>query len=137
MKRMILLLMTTFLTFTALHAQKPEVITKSKPGWHKIGDAKVDFSTDKDKFILLGKDRFKALKIKVNKAPVHIENMQVEFEGGATEDISLASEFKTGGQSRVIDLKNKDKEIKNVSFVYRTVAGSGTKKAEVELWGLK
>ena len=137
MKRMILFLMSTFLTFTAIQAQKPEVITKNKPGWNKIGDAKVDFSTDKDKFVLLGKDQFKALKIKVNKAPVHIENMQVEFEGGATEDISLASEFKTGGESREIDLKNKDKEIKNVTFVYRTVAGSGTKKAEVELWGLK
>lgn len=137
MKRMILFLMTAFLTVTALKAQKPEVITKNKPGWYKIGDAKVDFSTDKDKFILLGKDQFKALKIKVKDAPVHIENMQVQFEGGVTEDISLASEFKTGGESREIDLKNKDKEIKNVTFVYRTVTGSGTKKSEVELWGLK
>lgn len=137
MKRMILFLMTTFLTFTAIQAQKPEVITKNKPGWNKIGDAKVDFSTDKDKFVLLGKDQFKALKIKVKDAPVHIENMQVQFEGGVTEDISLASELKTGGESREIDLKNKDKEIKNVTFVYRTVTGSGTKKSEVELWGLK
>lgn len=137
MKRMILFLMTTFLTFTAIQAQKPEVITKNKPGWNKIGDAKVDFSTDKDKFVLIGKDQFKALKIKVKDAPVHIENMQVQFEGGVTEDISLASELKTGGESREIDLKNKDKEIKNVTFVYRTVTGSGTKKSEVELWGLK
>jgi len=137
MKRMILFLMTTFLTVTVLHAQKPEVITKNKPGWNKIGDAKVDFSTDKDKFVLLGKDQFKALKIKVKDAPVHIENMQVQFEGGVTEDISLASELKTGAESREIDLKNKDKEIKNVTFVYRTVTGSGTKKSEVELWGLK
>jgi hypothetical protein len=137
MKRMILFLMSTFLTFTAIQAQKPEVITKNKPGWNKIGDAKVDFSTDKDKFVLLGKDQFKALKIKVKDAPVHIENMQVQFEGGVTEDISLASELKTGGESREIDLKNKDKEIKNVTFVYRTVTGSGTKKSEVELWGLK
>jgi dipeptidyl aminopeptidase/acylaminoacyl peptidase len=129
--------MTTFLTFTALHAQKPEVITKNKPGWNKIGDAKVDFSTDKDKFVLLGKDQFKALKIKAKDAPVHIENMQVQYEGGVTEDISLASELKTGAESREIDLKNKDKEIKNVTFVYRTVTGSGTKKSEVELWGLK
>lgn len=137
MKRMILFLMTTFLTFTALHAQKPEVITKSKPGWNKIGDAKVDFSTDKDKFILIGKDKFKSLKIKVKDAPVHIENMQVAYEGGTTEDIALASELKTGEESRVIELKNKDHEIKNVTFVYRTVTGSGTSKAEVELWGLK
>ena len=129
--------MTTFLTFTALHAQKPEVITKNKPGWNKIGDAKVDFSTDKDKFILIGKDKFKSLKVKVKDAPVHIENMQVAYEGGTTEDIALASELKTGEESRVIELKNKDHEIKNVTFVYRTVTGSGTSKAEVELWGLK
>lgn len=137
MKRMILFLMTTFITVTALHAQKPEVITSSKPGWHKIGDAKVDFSTEKDKFILIGKDKFKSLKIKANKAPVLIENMQIAYEGGVTEDISLASQLKTGEESRIVELKNYDRQIKNVTFVYRTLTGSGTAKAEVELWGLK
>jgi hypothetical protein len=137
MKRMILFLMTTFLTVTLLHAQKPEVITKDKAGWNKIGDAKVDFSTDKDKFILIGKDKFKSLKIKVKDAPVNIETMQVEYEGGEKEDIALASELKTGSESRVIDLKNSTTSIKNVTFVYRTVSGSGTSKAEIELWGMK
>ncbi|WP_133054778.1 hypothetical protein [Niastella populi] len=137
MKRMILFLMTTFLTVTFLHAQKPEVIIKDKAGWNKIGDAKVDFSNDKDKFILLWKDKFKMLQIRVKDAPVHIETMSVEYEGGTKEDISLASELKSGSASREIELKNPDKEINNVTFVYRTVSGSGTSKAEVELWGMK
>ncbi|OQP53524.1 hypothetical protein A4R26_05955 [Niastella populi] len=129
--------MTTFLTVTFLHAQKPEVIIKDKAGWNKIGDAKVDFSNDKDKFILLWKDKFKMLQIRVKDAPVHIETMSVEYEGGTKEDISLASELKSGSASREIELKNPDKEINNVTFVYRTVSGSGTSKAEVELWGMK
>jgi hypothetical protein len=137
MKRMILFLMTTFLTITFVHAQKPEVITKNKAGWSKIGDAKVDFSNDKDKFILIGKDKFKSLQVKVKDAPVHIEAMSVEYEGGTKEDIALATELKTGDESRVIELKNPNSSIKNVTFVYRTVAGSGTSKAEIELWGMK
>lgn len=137
MKRMILFLMTTFLTVTLLHAQKPEVIIKDKAGWNKIGDAKVDFSNDKDKFILIGKDKFKSLQVKVKDAPVHIETMTVEYEGGTTEEIALASELKSGSASREIELKNPNTSIKNVTFVYRTVPGSGTSKAEVELWGMK
>lgn len=136
MKKIILFLLTTILTTSLLQAQKPEVITKNKAGWHKIGDAKVDFKTDKDKFILLGKDRFKSLQVKAKDAPIHIESMQVEYEGDIKEDIALSSQLKTGSKSRVIALKNSNAEIKNVSFVYHTYAGSG-KKAEIELWGLK
>ena len=137
MKRIVLLVVATFLTFSFVNAQKPEVITKDKAGWHKIGDAKVDFKTDKDKFIIIGKDRYKALQVKVKDAPVHMESMQVAYEGGGTEDISLKTQYKPGGESRTIDLKNGSAEIKNVTFVYHTVNTTADKKAEIELWGLK
>lgn len=136
MKRIILFLLSTILTVNLLQAQKPEVITKKKAGWQKIGDANVDFKTDKDKFILIGKDRFKSLQVKAKDAPIHIESMQVEYEGDVKEDIALGSKLNTGARSRIIKLKNSKAEIKNVTFVYHTFAGSGT-KAEIELWGLK
>lgn len=135
MKRVLLLLLSV-LSVSMLYAQKPEVITK-KEGWHKIGDAKVDFKSDKDKFILIGRDKYKSLQIKVTDAPVHIEQMTVEFEGDIREDISLRSDIAAGGASKVIDLKNKNVEIKNVTFVYHTVSSAEDKKAEVELWGFK
>lgn len=137
MKKALFLLLSTIFTVTMLQAQKPAIITKKKAGWQKIGDAKVDFKADKDKFVIIGADKFKSLQLKVKDAPVHIEEMLVEFEGNVTENISLKSEFKTGEKSRVIDLKNKDAEIKNVSFVYHTVPGSTEKRAKIELWGLK
>lgn len=137
MKRMILLLITTFLTAGLTQAQKPEVITKNKAGWQKIGNAKVDFKTDNDKFILIGKDKFKSLQVKAKDAAVLIESMQVEYEGDIKEEIALSSELKAGAKSRIIKLKNSSKGIKNVSFVYRTVPSSSTTKAEIELWGLK
>ncbi|AEW00425.1 hypothetical protein A4D02_24160 [Niastella koreensis] len=137
MKRIVLLLAVTFFTFTLVHAQKPEVITNNKAGWHKIGKASVDFKTDKDKFIIIGKDRYKALQVKVKDAPVHMESMQVAYEGGGTEDVALKTQFKPGGESRTIELKNGSAEIKNVTFVYHTVNNASNEKAEIELWGLK
>jgi len=136
MKRTILLLISMFLTVSVMQAQKPEVITKNKAGWHKIGDAKVDFKSDKDKFILIGKTKYKTLQLKVKDAPVHIESMQIEYEGDVKEEIALGSELKTGAESRKIELKYPDSEIRNVTFVYHTV-NAGSSKAEIELWGYK
>ena len=137
MKRVLLLVAVTFFTFTMVHAQKPEVITNNKPGWHKIGDANVDFKTDKDKFIILGKDRYKELQVRVKDAPVHMESMQIAYEGGGVEDVALKTQFKPGGESRKIELKHGSAEIKNVTFVYHTVSNAKNEKAEIELWGLK
>jgi len=137
MKKMLLVTFSLMLIVNILHAQKPEVITNKKPGWHKIGDANVDFKSDKDKFIILGADRFKALQVKVTDAPVHMESMQIEYEGGQKEDVPLRENYKTGMKSRVINLKNNSAELKNVTFVYHTVPNSKNTKAHIELWGLK
>jgi hypothetical protein len=137
MKKTLLILLVTFLTVGVLHAQKPEVVTNNKAGWHKIGDANVNFKTDKDQFIILGKDRFKAIQLKVDDSPVRVEDMQVFYEGGAKEDVSLRSDFKPGSESRVIDLKNGSSELKKVVFIYKTVPNATADKAHIELWGLK
>jgi hypothetical protein len=137
MKRLVLLMISTFLTFSLVHAQKPEVITNNKAGWHKIGDAKVDFKTDKDKFVIIGKDRYKSLQVKVKDAAVHMESMQISYEGGGTEDVALNTQYKPGAESKTIELRNGSAEIKNVTFVYHTVSNGTNPKAEIELWGLK
>lgn len=137
MKRMLLLLLSTFITMSVLKAQKPEVITSNKPGWHKIGDAKVDFKSDKDKFVLIGRDKFKSLQLKVKDAPVHIESMTVEYEGNTKQDIDLKSAYKPDTESKVIELAHSNSQIRNVTFFYHTVPNSNSKKAEIELWGMK
>ncbi|HEY8898601.1 MAG TPA: hypothetical protein VIM79_27420 [Niastella sp.] len=137
MKRMLLFLISSFLTVSVLQAQKPEVITNNKAGWHKIGDAKVDFKADKDKFVLIGKDKFKSLQLKVKDAPVHIESMTVEYEGNTKQDIDLKSAYQPDTESKVIELNHSNSQIRNVTFFYHTVPNTSSKKAEIELWGLK
>jgi hypothetical protein len=137
MKKTILFLFASILTVSVLNAQKPEVVTSNKPGWHKIGDANVNFKTDKDEFLVMGKDRFKSIQLKVTDAPVHVEDMQVFYDGGGKEDIALRADFSAGSESRVIELKNGSAQIKKVVFVYRTAPNAQVDKAHIELWGLK
>jgi hypothetical protein len=137
MKKTILILLATFFCAVMVHAQKPEVVTNNKPGWHKIGDANVNFKTDKDEFVVIGKDRFKSIRLKVTDAPVHLEDLQVFYEGGGKEDVPLKEDFSAGSESRVIPLKNNSAEINKVTFIYRTQPNKKVDKAHIELWGLK
>jgi hypothetical protein len=117
-------------------AQKPAVVTSDKPGWHKIGETTADLKSERDEIIVLGKDRFKSLKVIVTDQPISFTSMVIYYEGGTTEDVSLNSEMKAGKEPRVIDLKG-DKEISKVSFMYKTVANAQNSKSHIELWGLK
>jgi len=117
-------------------AQKPAVISSDKAGWHKIGETTVNMKSEKDEIYVMGKDQFKSLKVIVTDAPIYLSSMVVYYEGGATEDATLSADLKPGAETRVIDLKG-TKELKKVTFVYKTAANARNEKAHVELWGLK
>ena len=137
MKKTLFILAAVFVSLSSLRAQKVEVVTNNKPGWHKIGETNVDFKTDKDVVKVWGADKFKALQIKAVDAPVHIENMQVVYENGEPEDIPIRYDFKKGTESRAIDLKGYERKIKEINFVYRTVPNAKDEKAHIEIYGLK
>lgn len=137
MKKALFFILATVFSMSLLHAQQPVVITDKDAGWHKIGDAKVDFKTDKDKFIIIGADRFKSVKVKAFDAPVRIDEMQIQYEGGAKESVTVGTELNPGDESKVIPLKNNSAELKKVVFVYKTTSNAGAEKARVELWGMK
>jgi hypothetical protein len=137
MKKTLFVLLATVFSVSLLQAQQPVVVTNKHAGWHKIGDAKVDFKSDKDKFIIIGADRFKSVKVKVMDAPVRIDDMEIQYEGGKKESVSFRTALKPGHESKVIALKNHSAELRNVEFVYHTIPNSHAEKATIELWGMK
>ncbi|HEY9046422.1 MAG TPA: hypothetical protein VIN08_11025 [Ohtaekwangia sp.] len=128
-----------FLAFAAHYvmAQDPGIVTSDKPGWHKIGEVKANFKQENESIIVMGADKFKSIKLKVTDAPINIESVMVYYESGATEELSVRNELKAGSETRVIDLKNKDQDLKKVVFNYRTLPNRKDEKAHVELYGLK
>src|SRR5437868_13806 len=138
MKKILLIIMLAVspaLFINTAYAQKPAVVTSDKAGWHKIGEVTADFKTDRDEITVMGADKFKALKLKVTDAPIHISDMKVYYEGAAgTEDIAVKNNFQAGGESSVINLKS-TASIKKVTFMYHSLPNAKNDKAHLELWG--
>jgi hypothetical protein len=121
----------------AAFAQKPAVVTDNDPGWHKIGEITASFKMDNESIIVYGRDEFTKLKLKVTDAPIHIDRVQVVFEEGGTQDLSVATPLQAGGETRVLDLTGTNKEIEKVVFTYKTVDSYKGDRATVELYGFK
>ncbi len=137
MKKLIVMLAFVSGTISTAVAQKPAVVMTEKPGWHKIGEVTADFKVDKDEIAVLGADRFKEIKLKATDAAINIYDLQVYYEDGHMEDISVKQDLKKGQETRAITLKDGSQELKKVTVIYKTVANSKEQKAHVELWGMK
>src|SRR3954466_12926928 len=90
-------------------AQKPGVVTSDKAGWHKIAETTADFGKEKDEILVVGRDSYKALKLKETDAPIHIYNMAVVYgRNGGKEAIAsteVPGDLMAAGESKVIHLK--------------------------------
>jgi hypothetical protein len=137
MKKTMFLLAAVIISYTSLKAQKVEVVTNNKPGWHKIGETTVDFKVDKDVVKVWGADSFKSIRLKTTDAPVHIASVSVVYQDGEPDNIEVRNDFKAGQESRAIDLQGKERRLKEVDLVYRTIPNWKGDKAHIELWGLK
>jgi hypothetical protein len=79
--------------------------------------------------------RFRAVKIRVRNAPIYMNDLKVIYANGAPDDLQLRANIRAGGESRAIDLRGRDRAIREVQLVYRskpTFKGLAT----VEVWGL-
>ncbi len=139
----LLILLTIIASYGTVAAQKKGkgekkvvAVTSDKKGWHKIGEMTASFAKERDVMVVVGADKFAAIQIKVTNADINISDIEVFYENGSQEDIKVRSEIKNGGESRVIDLTGGERNLKKITFVYKTVGGSAD-KAQLEVWGLK
>ncbi|MEO8150968.1 MAG: hypothetical protein ABI723_25265 [Bacteroidia bacterium] len=137
-KTLIIILLAIAGSYGIASAQTPKVIMNDKTGWHKIGETTVNFKTEKDVITVLGADRFASIKFKVTDAAIHLVSLEIFFENGDTQPVTINSAINANGESRVIDLINgSERSIKKIEFMYKTVPNSRDEKAHVEIWGLK
>lgn len=127
------LMVASFVSF----GQKPAVVADSDPGWHRIAGLEADFGKGNESVHIMGNDEFQALKIRVEDAPIHIERMQIFYESGDMEDVDVKSAMAVGETSKVFQLKHAGRDISKIAFTYNTVGNEKSKKAELEIYGLK
>jgi hypothetical protein len=111
---------------------------KALPGtWQVLGRATVDQGGDKDEFKIEGADRFRALRVSAQGGVIHMKDMDVEYDGGGKQDISIRSTIKAGQSSHPLDLDNNGKGIKKVKFNYEADKNRKGQKVVVVLEGQK
>jgi hypothetical protein len=137
MKKLTLLILVAMISCMGAFAQKPGVVISDKDGWHKIGETIVDFKTEKDEIVVMGADKFAFLKFKVTEMPIHLVSFEIFFENGDNQTVTIGSDIKVTGETRTVKIEGGERDIKKVSFIYKTVANVKDKKARVELWGMK
>lgn len=106
----------------------------SQPGkWVILGQRTVTIKADHDEIpVTVLKGTFKRIKFKVTKAPIYVKNFRVIYGNGSSENFVVNRHFKAGHESRVIDLKGKDRIIKKININYKTVpVGKGRAKITV------
>lgn len=137
MKKVIIILLAIAGSFGKATSQQPSVVMSDKPGWQKIGNRVVDLQKDRDEIAVIGADRFAGIKFKVLKSAIDLQDLDILYEDGTREDVQVRTPITAGGESRVIDLKGTERDIKSIVFVYKTLPNMSDQKATVEIWGLK
>ena len=137
MKKAIVLFITLMGFGLAAFAQKPAVVASDEAGWHKIGEVNAKFKQESESIAPMGKDKFKAVKLKVTDAPIEISQVIITYEDETMQRIPLTGALASGDETGSYDLNSPSKEIKKVSFTYKSQPNYQGDRAHVELWGLK
>lgn len=136
MKKVILMLFVAIFGITTLSAQT-KLVVSDKTGWHKIGETTVDFTKERDEITVIGADKFASLIFKVTDAPINIMDLEIFYESGENQKVSVNFPVKAPGQTKEIDIKGGERAIKKIVFVYKTISNKKDEKAHVEIYGLK
>lgn len=113
-------------------------VAASAQGWTDLGTREVLDRADKDSW-QVGKDKgeFKGIKFKVRDRQVRFYSVEVKYENGRTENFEVRNLINAGGQTRVLDLKGKERFIDEVVVRYEASTARRGKRSHVTLWGLK
>ncbi|MFZ1312384.1 MAG: hypothetical protein WAR38_05935, partial [Chitinophagaceae bacterium] len=79
--------------------------TTDTGSWTFLGDKNVGFGVDHD-VIHFGnwKDDVRQVKLKITDGPLKMYRMNIHFDNGSVQEVTLRNRFAQGSESRVIDL---------------------------------
>ncbi|MGB5030288.1 MAG: hypothetical protein WBO38_17435 [Chitinophagaceae bacterium] len=109
--------------------------TTDTGSWTFLGDKNVGFGVDHD-VIHFGnwKDDVRQVKLKITDGPLKMYRMNIHFDNGSVQEVTLRNRFAQGSESRVIDLDGGLRHLNKIEFWYET-KGFLRGKARVAVWG--
>ena len=117
-------------------AAEPAAAARGKNKWTGLGTLNVKDRVEKDVLHLKGKKgTFDSIRLKVMESAVQFRDVEIHFENGTVQDVSLRSVIRPGKFSRVIDLEGGQRAIEKIVFVYDAQTLRFGKGAKVKVFG--
>jgi hypothetical protein len=91
--------------------------------WELVGSTQVSFRTERDTIRVRGYERHRQIMVCVYNKPVRFLDMDVRFGNGRSQDVGVRSVIGAGQCTRAIDLNGRNRDIRSVSFAYKTIPG--------------
>ncbi|HEX2920368.1 MAG TPA: hypothetical protein VHO50_04290 [Bacteroidales bacterium] len=112
--------------------------------WEKIGEKTLDLSTDKGVFdwnadrekTVSANDKYSAIKFRVKDAPVSLTNVEVEYDSGKKQELTVGNSIQPDSDSKTITL-NSTEQLDKITFNFNKNDDLAKDKAQIEVWGLK
>lgn len=102
--------------------------------WELIGTREVGDRTDHDTIHANASRLYDHIRLCVYRRPVHFYDVDVFFENGAHQQVSVRTRINPGGCTRAIDLEGGQRHIDHVSLVYEETSWR-RRTATVRLYG--
>jgi hypothetical protein len=104
--------------------------------WTLLGERHIDGRADNDK-IDVGREngRYRSIQFRVEGGTVMFDRIRVKYLNGEADDISVRSEIRSGGRTRVIDLPGNRRVIESVSMWYSK--GNWRTRPTVRVYGIR
>ena len=104
--------------------------------WQLLGRAVVGDRLDHDSIAVTAARRdLNAIKLVVERAPVHFVSVKIHFGNGEMQEVELRSLVPAGGESRAIDVAGAERIIRRVEFWYEAETVRRHKGAVIRLYG--
>lgn len=107
----------------------------SAASWELLGTRVVSDRMDHDVIGVPGHRRYRQMKICVYRHPVHFYDVDVYYENGGHQDISVRSRINPGHCTRNIDLNGWRRDIRRISLRYEEASFGRRRTATVRVYG--
>ncbi|MDB5192330.1 MAG: hypothetical protein JWQ96_1893 [Segetibacter sp.] len=107
-------------------------------GWEMLGERKVGIVYDKDEIIVDSRNKFTALRFKVEDLDVRVNYLKIHFRSGDILQPSVDFVIPANQNSKTIELGAEGKTIEKIEFKYSTANANFIKgRANVLIFGKK
>ena len=127
---------------------------QDQAGWQKIGEKTIDLNKGQDELTLNTPEKYKAIRVKTENTAVDFTKLQLYYDTGNKQDVSMDTPIMANSESQVINLSETNHILKKIVFACKpsnNLTSSGNMKdskdmksadnekssAKVEVWGLR